>query len=63
MSYHKDPTADRALGSVDREWKRLVKQAIFLQEARREYVGIYSRLLRMSVPELKALLPKERKES
>ena len=54
MSYRSDPTANQALGAVNREWSRMVKLAVRIREnpysewARREsrrFTGIYRRLL------------------
>jgi hypothetical protein len=59
MSYYSDPTANAAIGTVDREIRRLRKRAEqirrrrqkgFLtkqeeEDARREFVGIYRRFL------------------
>ncbi len=36
MSYHSDPTASQALGSINREFSRLEKRAKHLRKLRRE---------------------------
>ena len=60
MSYYSDPTANAAIGTVDREIRRLRKRAEQIrrrrqkglltkqeeEDARREFVGIYRRFLR-----------------
>lgn len=59
MSYYSDPTANAAIGTVDREIRRLRKRAEQIrrrrqkglltkqeeEDARREFVGIYKRFL------------------
>lgn len=53
MAQYRDPTANAAIGSVGREWKKMVKLALFLRKTNREptekerelFTGIYSRLL------------------
>ncbi len=53
MAIHGDPTATVAIGSVNREWKRMVRRAISLRktnreptpEERRMFTGIYKQLL------------------
>ena len=59
MSYYSDPTANAAIGTVDREIRRLRKRAEQIrrrrqkglltkqeeEDARREFVGIYRRFL------------------
>lgn len=32
MSHYSDPTANMALGSIHREWKRMLKLAVWLRE-------------------------------
>ena len=57
MSTHSDPTANAAIGSVNREWKRMVRLAISLRKANREpnvderrlFTGIYEQLLSESM--------------
>lgn len=60
MGYYSDPTADRALGSINREFSRLEKKARRLRErwdegtlspdaldrAQENYTGIYRHVLR-----------------
>lgn len=57
-SYRKDPTADRAMGALEREWKEKEKLAKYARRLRRqgllrpdmearlrrEFTGIYRRL-------------------
>ncbi len=60
MGIHGDPTANAAVGSVMKEWRRLEKLALSLRktnraltpEERKMFTGIYERLLSDSVPEL-----------
>lgn len=60
MAIHSDPTANAAIGEVNREWKRLVKYAISLRKAnrdltpevRRMFTGIYEQLLSEPMDEL-----------
>ena len=50
---HRDPTADAAVGKVNREWKQMIRKAIALKntnrgmtpEEKRMFTGIYARLL------------------
>ena len=74
-SYYSNPTADRAIGSVDKLISRKAKRAERLgelsrtgklgprvrEELRREFTGIYRPLLRVALGEitLKELFPKE----
>ncbi|MBR4458396.1 MAG: hypothetical protein IKS31_05505 [Clostridia bacterium] len=62
MSWHSDPTADRAIGNLTREWKRMTALAVRIREnpdtdwAERQsrlFVGIYSRLLTDPIETLK----------
>ena len=60
MSYYRDPTANAAIGTVDREIKLMRKRAAEIKrrrlrgqlsaeelvKARRQFVGIYRRFLR-----------------
>ncbi len=56
----RDPTADRAIGSVNREWNRMVALAVKIRqnpryltpEVQREFTGIYRRLLTDPLEEL-----------
>lgn len=49
---HRDPTADAAVGRVNREWKQMIRKAIALKNTNREmtpeekrmFTGIYARL-------------------
>lgn len=59
MGYYSDPTASRALGSINREFSRLEKKAKYLrrrlkegtlspqalERAREQYTGIYRHVL------------------
>ncbi|MBR1708308.1 MAG: hypothetical protein IJ719_05700 [Clostridia bacterium] len=56
MGYYSDPTANKAIGAVSREWNRMVKLAIRIRknetrnpewvDSKRElFTGIYRRLL------------------
>ncbi len=63
MSYHSDPTANAAIGAVDREIERMIRRAERIKRrrqngkltpeelaaARRQFTGIYSRLLRAAL--------------
>ena len=71
MSYHSDPTASLALGNGHREWKQMVRKAIWLREhegdprtdeVRSRFTGIYRPLLRIPLTELMMLLREEGKE-
>ena len=52
---HSDPTLDRALGSIDKEWKQMAKLALMIrgskcnpawaEEKSKTFTGIYKRLL------------------
>ena len=63
MAIHSDPTANAAIGEVNREWKRMVKYAISLRNANREltpevrkmFTGIYEHLLTEPVNELEKM--------
>ncbi len=64
MAIHSDPTANAAIGSVNREWKQMVKRAIKLQRTGKEptseehqmFTGIYKQLLNESLNELERLI-------
>lgn len=54
MSYHSDPTANRALGAISKEWNQMVRLAErikknpnteWAEQQRRRFTGIYKRLL------------------
>ena len=54
MSYHSDPTANRALGAVSKEWNQMVRIAERIKkntntewsdQQSRRFTGIYKRLL------------------
>ena len=53
MALYRYPTANAAIGSVGREWKKMVRLALFLRKTNRQpseterlrFTGIYSRLL------------------
>ena len=63
MANHSDPTANAAIGEVNREWKRMIKHAISLRKAnqeltpetRRMFTGIYKHLLSEPVSELEKM--------
>ena len=67
---HRDPTADRAVGSVNREWGRMISLALKIRrspgqtnpEAEREFTGIYRRLLTDPLDELIRESPKGRRK-
>lgn len=64
MAVHNDPTANMAIGSVNREWKRMVRKAIALRKSNREpspeerrmFTGIYKHLLTEPMDELEESL-------
>ena len=57
---HRDPTADRAIGAVNRDWRRMAALAVKIRrtpgaltpEAERAFTGIYRRLLTDPLEEL-----------
>lgn len=65
MSYYRNPTANAAIGSIDREIKLMRKRAEQIKrrrqqglltaqelaQARRQFVGIYARFLREALEE------------
>ena len=63
MALYRDPTANTAIGAVGREWKQMVKLALFLRKTNREpsekerirFTGIYSRLLSEPIDVLERL--------
>ncbi len=63
---HRDPTADIAIGSVSREWRRMAALAVRIRqnsqvlrpEAEKEFIGIYQRLLTDPLEELMKEAPK-----
>ena len=63
MATHSDPTANAAVGSVNREWGRMLKKAIALRKTNRDltpeeermFTGIYSLLLREPVDALEKM--------
>ena len=63
MGVHSDPTANTAIGAVNREWKQMVRRAIALRRTNREltpeekllFTGIYGRLLEESPDALEKL--------
>ena len=65
---HHDPTADRAVGSVAREWNRMMGLAIRIRqrpqgvtaEVEKQFTGIYRRLLTDPLEELIRERPKGR---
>ena len=70
MANHSDPTANAAIGSVNREWKQMLKRAIALRKANRElspeerylFTGIYGQLLKEPVNVLENLYKKGNRE-
>ncbi len=66
MANHSDPTANRAVGAVNREWRQMVRKAIAIRKTgrdltpdeRRLFTGIYSILLDESPAELEKLKEK-----
>lgn len=42
MSFHPDPTANRALGSVEREWKKMAALALAIRESDNYYERLYA---------------------
>ena len=68
MAIHSDPTANAAIGAVSREWKQMVKRAIFLQRTGKEptrqeqqkFTGIYRQLLSKPLNDLEKLNEKGR---
>ena len=63
MGNHSDPTANAAVGAVNREWKRMVRRAVLLRRTSREptpeelrqFTGIYGKLLRVPLDVLERL--------
>ena len=63
MMYHSDPTANRAIGSVNQEWERKLclayrfrtdpRMAEKIKEPEKVFSGIYSRFLEDPIMELK----------
>ena len=69
QNQHADPTANAAIGAADKEWFRLVKLAIRIQEypsmaydpkIRQQFTGIYLRLLKESPEDLELILKKKK---
>ncbi|MBP3720337.1 MAG: hypothetical protein J6J41_03295 [Clostridia bacterium] len=68
---YSDPTANRAIGSVGREWRRMAESAYLYRTGRllpadraafdRQFTGIYARLLTDSLELLEQQLPRELK--
>ena len=66
MGIHSDPTANMAIGAVNKEWRQMVHKAIALRRTSREltmeekrlFTGIYRRLLEESPAELEKLKEK-----
>jgi len=66
MGIHSDPTANMAIGTVNKEWRQMVRKAIALRRTSREltleekrlFTGIYRRLLEESPAELEKLKEK-----
>ena len=60
VNNHSDPTANQAIGAVNREWCRMLALAIrirqnpqlMIPETEREFTGIYRRLLTDPLDEL-----------
>ena len=66
MTIHKDPTADRALGNIRREWTEMAILALRMRRSRdrawaaeqeRRFTGIYRRFLTDSEEELMSQIP------
>lgn len=65
MSYYSDPTASKAIGAVDKELRQMQRKAMYikglkekgmltpeeLKIARKQFVGIYRRLLMEALAE------------
>lgn len=70
MNNHSDPTANQAIGAVNREWSRMLSLAIRIRqhpqlltpEAEQEFTGIYRRLLTDPLDELIKELPKGKRK-
>ena len=66
MAIHSDPTANAAVGAVNREWRWMIQKAIALRKTNREltpeeqrlFTGIYGRLLEANPEELEKLMKK-----
>ena len=66
---HSDPTANRAIGAVNREWSRMLSLAVRVRqnprlltpEVEREFTGIYRRLLTDPLEELLREVPRGRR--
>ena len=66
MGIHSDPTANLAIGAINKEWRQMVRKAIALRRTSREltpeekrlFTGIYRRLLEESPAELEKLKEK-----
>ena len=66
MGIHSDPTANMAIGAINKEWRQMVRKAIALRRTSREltpeekrlFTGIYRRLLEESPAELEKLKEK-----
>ena len=63
MYKHPDPTANRATGAAEREWRRMVLLAIRCRTKQTElpkklFTGIFSRLLTDSLEDLQEALKK-----
>ena len=65
---HRDPTADRAIGAVNREWNRMAALAVKIRrnpkncplEEEKVFTGIYRRFLTEPMEELLRETPKGR---
>ena len=72
MYSHSDPTADRAAGSAEKEWKAMAKLAYRyrtdsraakeIPEPERVFTGIFSRLLTEPLKSLKAMYESQEKK-
>ena len=72
MYPHSDPTADRAIGSAEREWKSMARLAYRyrtdsravkeITEPERVFTGIFSRLLTEPLDSLKKMFESQKKQ-
>ena len=72
MYPHSDPTADRAIGSAEREWKSMAKLAYRyrtdsrtvreIPEPDRVFTGIFNRLLTEPLDSLKKMFENQKKQ-
>lgn len=70
MNNHSDPTANQAIGTVSREWSKMLSLAIRIRqnpqllapEAEQKFTGIYRRLLTDPLDELIKEFPKGKRK-